>query len=299
MNTCVWSTGGKMTGKTEVCRKNLSQPDFIHHKCHIDWPRNETRPLQWQASHKLPEPSHGHCFSSYFLRWMQHVPLKRWGPCTQRCGVTSQKTSSFNFIKQHWTSQFSATKYTSKETITAKKHDPKEFIETLSPISTMNRFTSNAGRQWELFPLCPKNEVPGGGRWIKKNKLSGRSSCMGKFCYDSNGRNGSYEFGDECSEQHTHIVVWRWRIFWTKYFRIITTFHNCNNLNSVTITVAPFLIQMRIQIFRVSEHLKTFKKKHVNKSFKMSVLCYCQSKAGQLIKYLCAQPEMEDCMLLD
>jgi len=39
-------------------------------------------------------------------------------------------------------------KYTSKETITAKKHNCKEFIETSSPISAMNRSTRNdAGRQ--------------------------------------------------------------------------------------------------------------------------------------------------------
>jgi hypothetical protein len=41
---------------------------------------------------------------------------------------------------------FSAMKYTSKETTTAKKHNPKELIETLPPISTMNRSTRNAGR---------------------------------------------------------------------------------------------------------------------------------------------------------
>jgi hypothetical protein len=43
---------------------------------------------------------------------------------------------------------FSAVKYTSKETNTAKKNNPKEFMETLSPISTMNRSTRNGIPVW-------------------------------------------------------------------------------------------------------------------------------------------------------
>jgi hypothetical protein len=40
---------------------------------------------------------------------------------------------------------FSAMKYTSKETTTAKQHNPNELIETQPPISTMNKSTRMLG----------------------------------------------------------------------------------------------------------------------------------------------------------
>jgi aryl carrier-like protein len=43
----------------------------------------------------------------------------------------------------------------------------------------------------------------------------------------------------------------------------MTTFHKCNKLNWVTITVTQFLIQIGIQMFRVLEYRKEFKNKQM------------------------------------
>jgi hypothetical protein len=135
-------------------------------------------------------------------RWMRHIPLKCVGPLVQWCGVTSQKTSSLNFIKQHETSHIFSNEVHLKRNNHCQKHNRKEFTETLSP---MNRSTRNAGRQWELCPVCLKSGVPVWGSWIW---IIQWSSSVGKFCYN-NGRNGSdMNLVMECSEQYTDVIVW-------------------------------------------------------------------------------------------
>lgn len=47
-------------GKTKEVKENLAQCHFILHKSHVDWPRCEPKPLQWEASYYPPEPWHGH-----------------------------------------------------------------------------------------------------------------------------------------------------------------------------------------------------------------------------------------------
>ena len=47
----VWSTGGMtlMWENTSKYKKtNLSRSHFVHHKSHMDWPKIESGPKQWQ-----------------------------------------------------------------------------------------------------------------------------------------------------------------------------------------------------------------------------------------------------------